>query len=62
MINDAESSNGSDGDVIVNNGDDTGRGIIYENVEEESKGDAEREEQSMRSDPQNNKGKIEDSS
>lgn len=62
MINDAESSNGSDGDVIVNNGEDTGRGIIYENVEEESKGDAESEEQSMRSDPQNNKGKIEDSS
>ena len=62
MINDAESSNGSDGDVIVNNGDDTGRGIIYENVEEESKGDAESEEQSMRSDPQNNKGEIEDSS
>ena len=62
MINDAESSNGSDGDVIVNNGEDTGRGIIYENIEEESKGDAESEEQSMRSDPQNNKGKIEDSS
>jgi hypothetical protein len=62
VINDAESSNGSDGDVIVNNGEDTGRGIIYENVEEESKGDAESEEQSMRSDPQNNKGKIEDSS
>ena len=64
IVNDAESS-GSDGEVIVNNGQNTDRNVIIEQCEEESKGENEsdrKSSQQMMTDPQENKGAKEDSS
>lgn len=58
VVNDAESS-GSDGEVIVNQGQNTDRNIIYEQFDEESKG--EHESERNMADPQNNKDKTDSS-